>query len=1316
MANIRQISGSTVGNNSAIIQGDFNATFNTNPSDADSSFLEKISQTDPVYDKKRILELKGPFLHESFRWILDHEDFNRWRCTKESGVLWIKGDPGKGKTMLLCGIIDDLEKNPGIIAKLGYFFCQATDSRINNAAAVIGGLTFSLLKQHTALLSPVRQKYEDKMSQLSGPNAWHILCDIFETVAQDPTLPDPVCVVDALDECEHECKSLLSLIVKTSYRVKWLLSSRNVKDIERGLRLIEPPRRLSLELKENAEYVSKSVDVYINCSIQDIEALEGDEELQIKTTNVLKSKANGTFLWVALVIEQLCDSDHRNVEDVLEEIPEGLENLYALIMKRSTQRLGWRDREVCQILLSIVTIAERPLHLEELLVFMKSQCEHFKATYGLRDVRDMVKDCGSFLSIRDDTVYFIHQSAKDYMVNNAATSIFPSGIGYQHYKMLVSSLYAMSRTLKHNIYDLKAPGIHVDNIAPPDPDPLTAIAYCCIFWVEHLFRSYQSERSDSEGLLKDDGILHSFLKDKYLCWLESLAILRSLIPQGVDAVYKLKNLIAVYYRSKGNGHQVGAESNPQRGEDTNCLRALTTDAHQFFQYCKDYVRYWPLQLYYSAVVFENEHGAIYKTFQQRIRADFADSPTFLNMPRRRLSLLQTIRPNGSGLTNSLVYSTDSSLLCSLSFDGIISLWRTNTGILERVIDMNLNGTNEKALPANGLNYHVSFSSDSRHLLSTSSTGIVQVWTVDNGTQTQRYSLNLDKRLCQNSGLMESYEILREEVISLSRTGDLAASACRDSSGRVSLVRVWATKVANCMYDIDQSHTPKILHAVFSPNSALLALIDEAGVRIHSTQTGEEVQHLQNPPIESSFPDWRRLKIRSKFSPDSNLFAFLHNSHDIYLWCTESWTMMRHIGKDMDFPQETILYHFDFSPDSALFAAASYHYLFLGSVETGRCLLTIETRAEAVTFSPDWTNSSLLAYIFSNTVQIWRADTSDILAEMQNAPDTSGPVVISPNSRLVAALDLEKTNIKIWSGDGGKCVQVLQRGKCVQVPIRGKPIIRPDLVFSPDLELLAGEDGNEGDVRIWHVSTGKSIHLLEGLGGDCYGVHVAFSDDSKYLLAGYSNGKTRVYCVESGKCLYDNNCQMGFISSVGISPDSKYVALGFLAKVQIWDWSAGYCVSSFGPTQRSRGLRIESLTFSSDSTVLAVIRADYAEYEVEIWGVATGACLAFVPVGYSYCRVSFDPSEGHILTGDFIWYKKSTWEDWDQVQRPGYTLLHGQLETWICFDGEKVFWVPREFCPGQWLGSFEISDCLLAYTDSLFRINIIKVPRQHHLQR
>lgn len=319
--------------------------------------------------------------------------------------------------MLLCGIINSLENISGI--HFSYFFCQATDSRVNTAKAVVGGLLRFFLERRRQLLEHVREKFKDKSDQLSGPNAWEVLCDIFKIVAQEPSLPDPICIIDALDECEHDCRSLINLIVKTSPRVKWLISSRDTKDIERRLQSIDPSRRLSLELGGNAVYVSHSVNAYINRTIHNIEALEHNEDLQAYTANILKSKANGTYLWVSLVVGQLQSTDQRNVKHILNKMPEGLENLYSLIMTQSYERLGQEDREAYPMILSTIATAKRPLHLEELFTFVKCQWKYSDNIRSIRDIQDMVKDCGAFLSIRENIIYFIHQSAKDFMMHTA---------------------------------------------------------------------------------------------------------------------------------------------------------------------------------------------------------------------------------------------------------------------------------------------------------------------------------------------------------------------------------------------------------------------------------------------------------------------------------------------------------------------------------------------------------------------------------------------------------------------------------------------------------------------------------------------------------------------------------------------------------------------------------------------------------------------------------------------------------------------------------------------------------------------------------
>lgn len=446
--------------------------------------------------------------------------------------------------MLLCGIIEDFEKDSEFQGEIAFFFCQGTDNRINNATAVVRGLIFSILRRHQALLSHIRKQNEkEPKGQLEGPNAWYALCRIFKTIITDPRIKDFSCIIDALDECQHEdsLDLLLRLIVDTSKHVKWLLSSRNEEAIERGLESIEAHQRLVLELKGNSERISQAIEIYINRCVQDIKAIRNYANIRMKTINLLKEKANGTFLWVTLVVQQLRNTKRQHIEKVLQRMPKGLEELYDKIMERIKET--WEDDEkACLALLATVTAAERPLRLEELHILINSQISDFGVTYDLEDMIDLVKSCGSFVSIRDDTIYFIHQSVKDYMVQNAAAIILPLGIEHQHYKMVQSSISEMNNTLKRDIYNIRAPGRHVNEVMPPDFDPLKPVRYCCAFWVDHLVLCCQQHQY--QECLKDNGIIHTFLKEKYLYWLEAMVFLKTL-PQAVIAILKLRDLIAI---------------------------------------------------------------------------------------------------------------------------------------------------------------------------------------------------------------------------------------------------------------------------------------------------------------------------------------------------------------------------------------------------------------------------------------------------------------------------------------------------------------------------------------------------------------------------------------------------------------------------------------------------------------------------------------------------------------------------------------------------------------------------------------------------
>ncbi|KAL2138340.1 hypothetical protein VTI28DRAFT_6965 [Corynascus sepedonium] len=110
-------------------------------------------------ERNQLSKPKGGLLADSYRWVLSSVEFRRWHDDEGSRLLWIKGDSGKGKTMLLCGIINEL-KLASDSNLLSFFFCQAADASINNAMAVLRGLIYLLVDQQPSLISHVHKKYD----------------------------------------------------------------------------------------------------------------------------------------------------------------------------------------------------------------------------------------------------------------------------------------------------------------------------------------------------------------------------------------------------------------------------------------------------------------------------------------------------------------------------------------------------------------------------------------------------------------------------------------------------------------------------------------------------------------------------------------------------------------------------------------------------------------------------------------------------------------------------------------------------------------------------------------------------------------------------------------------------------------------------------------------------------------------------------------------------------------------------------------------------------------------------------------------------
>jgi hypothetical protein len=500
--------------------------------------VQDLHSTNPRDDKERIEEIKGGLLVDSYRWVLSNITFQQWR--QRGRMLWVRGDPGKGKTMLLCGIIDELHKLLQHTALIAYFFCQATDSRINSATAVLRGLLYMLVTQQPILALHVRKRYDQAGENLfEDANAWVALREIFVNVLKDPRLKPVYLIIDALDECVTDMPKLLDLIVKLSpgsSRVKWIVSSRNWPEIEQ---LEQAGQNVQLSLELNAKSVATGVSIFIQHKVSQLAKQKNyDKQTYDIVVNHLTSNSNDTYLWVGLVCQELQTTARRNVWKKLDSFPPGLNALYEQMMHQISKT---DDAELCKHVLASLALVYRPVTLDELIALVKQ----LEGITDVSELQDIIGHCGSFLALRQQTVYFVHQSAKDFILAKAAEEVFLKGKEYVMHSLLVRSLHIMTTTLGRDMYGLGALGYTLDDhIEAPNPDPLASSRYSCIYWIDHLYDLSLTGSTTYAESLQDGGIIESFLQSRFLYWLEALSLCKSM-SKGVVSIGKLQKMVQV---------------------------------------------------------------------------------------------------------------------------------------------------------------------------------------------------------------------------------------------------------------------------------------------------------------------------------------------------------------------------------------------------------------------------------------------------------------------------------------------------------------------------------------------------------------------------------------------------------------------------------------------------------------------------------------------------------------------------------------------------------------------------------------------------
>ncbi|KAH7120752.1 putative ankyrin repeat protein, partial [Dendryphion nanum] len=456
-------------------------------------------------------------------WITVNEKYQEWISGEEYGLLWLKGIPGSGKSVLAAHLIDQLSRSNSGSPILYFFFRQIIDAN-HKPDALLRDWLSQILEYSPPLQKHLKEylKEHRKIESISPQDLWKDL-----RLAISGFSNTVFCVADALDEMDVGNEFFLECLKTFSQwkpgKVKVLITSRPVPRIEDPLRLAKV---LDIRLKDSI------VDVDIRNYVQHIlldSSISDNDKLSIQ--EAIPGRANGLFLYARLAMDAFLEPG-ATITAVLRSLPDDLNEMYTNLLREHALRSAVPEF-IQRIILQSVTHATRPLRLLE-LAEMINVTHRTEVAGVLRDTKDLVRAAvGPLLEILpDETLCVIHHSFTEYLKGSTRNEndhgYPPLQPGETHTSLARSCLaYLQSGALDQ--IDLEMESITRDNAdGTTGDDELVRtqlnhpfLSYAVSNWHIHICKSSAAEYDQStmnplvDGFLSQQRYLSAWIK---LAW------------------------------------------------------------------------------------------------------------------------------------------------------------------------------------------------------------------------------------------------------------------------------------------------------------------------------------------------------------------------------------------------------------------------------------------------------------------------------------------------------------------------------------------------------------------------------------------------------------------------------------------------------------------------------------------------------------------------------------------------------------------------------------------------------------------------------
>jgi hypothetical protein len=329
----------------------------------------------------KVAEIQARYANErqkgSGDWLRGERLYVLW-LKSEVPILWILGGPGSGKSFLASTVVSHLldtysEGQGSTRVSVGYFYIQEDDIQLRSLNKLLKSVAYQLQDQDAVYAKYLMKICSSPHKTTTAADTWkNLFLDYFRSSQYGNKLA--FIVLDGIDEAPRKERETLFKLLKdledSSIRpqIQVLLIGR--PDLRDDTVFIWDKPIIYIEV--SARKTEDDISAYIKSNVGRVRALareppESRSKLRKEIITKLSDGANGMFLWVNLMLDQIREmSRPSDINDALNNAPRSLSTMIRRIFERLEEDLrGFRQDDFKEIL-AWVACAKRPLKLAEL--------------------------------------------------------------------------------------------------------------------------------------------------------------------------------------------------------------------------------------------------------------------------------------------------------------------------------------------------------------------------------------------------------------------------------------------------------------------------------------------------------------------------------------------------------------------------------------------------------------------------------------------------------------------------------------------------------------------------------------------------------------------------------------------------------------------------------------------------------------------------------------------------------------------------------------------------------------------------------------